>query len=640
MALDSGGYTRSTPPVTDPALSLSATASNDTSNAVITYTTASAHNLVVGQPVITSGFSNAWLNYNPDSGTGNGTPAIVASVTSSTVFTVKTPAAFSTSSSSVSGTVFQQALVSGSPYGDAWLPTTAQKNVVVAREWGNSFPIQPNKDATDGDIRTVAVSASAVSGNGAQVTFTVGSGHGLVAGQTVTIQGVVPASYNFDTVQIASTGSTSIVFNSTVTDAVVSSTNALIVPQLLVGGPKQATVSAATGATQQATVTPSLTATAASGATTLSLATTSVVVGAAVSATAVAGIAAGTVVTAVGTGSVTINPATSTSVASASVITIAGTRNVTYRTSFPHNLTSGQQVYVSGSSNASYNAIDKTATVIDSKTFSVSAPVVKIVSIATAASSVTITTETTHGVTTSDYINVAGVTGGTVTAINTTSTQPSAVTANTITYTASSPVLATPTSYGTVVKSSGAFSGSAYVGGADNGWAYTYNYPSAYLDPTKDNHDRVTNADSSYPAFTPTYYTPNIVGLTTTNAIQKLRAAGQTPGNVQFSTDLTVSAAAASGSDWVYTTGTTTHNLSVGDTVNLSGGTSGAVANNLGDAVVGAVSGFTFTIKNVTGTTTVTSLVARPKNTIVSAQTPSAGSTTATVVGFTRNYGI
>ena len=88
MAQDSGSYTRSNPPVTDPVQSLSATASNDTSTAVITYTTASAHNLVIGQPVVTSGFSNAWLNYNPDSGTGNGTPAIVASVTSSTVFSV------------------------------------------------------------------------------------------------------------------------------------------------------------------------------------------------------------------------------------------------------------------------------------------------------------------------------------------------------------------------------------------------------------------------------------------------------------------------------------------------------------------------------------------------------------------------
>ena len=637
MALDSGGYTRSTPPVTDPALSLSATASNDTSTAVITYTTSGAHNLVVGQPVVTSGFSNAWLNYNPDSGTGAGTPAIVASVTSSTVFTVKTPAAFSTSSSSVSGTVFQQALVSGSPYGDAWLPTTAQKNVVVAREWGNSFPIQPNKDATDGDIRTVAVAASAVAANGSQVTFTVGSGHGLVAGQTVTIQGVVPASYNFDTVQIASTGSTSIVFNSTVTDAVTSATNALIVPQLLIGGAKQATVSAATGATQQSAVTPTPSVAAATGATSITVATTSVVVGAAVSGT---GIAAGTVVTAIGTGTITINPPTSGTVSSAAALAIGGTRNITYRTSFPHNLTSGQQVYVSGSSNASYNVADKVATVVDSKTFSVSAPVVKIVSIATAASSVTITTETTHGVTTSDYINVAGVTGGTVTNINATSTQPSAVTANTITYTASSPVLATPTSYGTVVKSSGSFSGSAYVGGADNGWAYTYNYPSAYLDPTKDNHDRVTNADSSYPAFTPTYNTPNIIGLTTTNAIQKLRAAGQTPGNVQFSTDITATTVATTATTLQVTSGTA-HNLSVGDTVNLSGSSNTTL--NLGDAIVSVVNStvsFTVNAAGCTGTVGATALVFRPKNTIVSAQTPSAGATTATVVGFTRNYGI
>jgi len=646
MAQDSGTWTPSTLPkqYQDPTLvNIAATATN-TSTVISVSTGSTAHNLVVGQSVIMYGFSNAWLNYAPNTTVngvstllGAGKPAVVASVTSSTAFTVN--GSFSTTASGITGYIQNDSLVTNQGWDNptTWLTPVAQTNVQVAREWGNTNPIQPNKDATDGDIRIVAVAASAVSGNGAQVTFTVGSGHGLVAGQAVTIQGVVPASYNFDTVQIASTGSTSIKFNSTVTDAVTSATNALIVPQLLLGGTKQATINAATGATQQATVTPTPSVAGAKGDTTITVATTSVVVGAAVSGT---GIASGTVVTGIGTGTITINPPASGVVASSLALTIGGNRNITYQTVFPHNLAGGQYVNVTGASNANYNAASAPVTVLNSTTFSVPAPALTITAIATASGQVTITTAVPHGVTTSDYINVAGVTGGTVTAINVTSTQPSAVTATTITYTASSPVLSgTQTSLGTVVKSSGTFgTGTAYVGGADNGWAYTYNYPSAYLNPVLDNHDRVTNSDSGYPAYTPTYTAPTITGLTTTNAIQKIRAAGMQPGQVTFSSDLTVTAAAQSGTGWVYTTGSVAHTLSVGDTVNLSGGGSGATANNLGDVTVAAVSGFTFTIANTVGTTGVTTLVARPKNTIVTAQSINSGS--ATSVNFVRNFGL
>jgi hypothetical protein len=641
MARDTGSYTTSSLPVTDPLHTLPVSAASANNTTTLSYTTTGAHNLYVGAPVIIYGTGNVGLNWNPDTqqygGTtptatllGWGTPATVAAVTGTNTFTVKAPSVVATASVST-GTVVNDALVSNSGWDQAWLPTTSQTNVVIAREWGNAFPIQPNDD------RAAVVAITGVSADGAQVTMTVGSGHGLVAGQTVTIQGIVPTSYNFDTVQIAATSSTTIVFNSAVTDTVASYTNGAIVSQLSFGGSKQALISAGTGATQQAGVTPTPSVAAATGATSITVATTSVVVGASVSGT---GIAAGTVVTAVGTGTITINPATSGTVSSSAALTIGGTRNITYQTKYPHNLSSGQIINVTGSSNASYNVVGKPVTVVNTKTFSVPATAITITAISTATSSVTITTDVAHGVTTSDYINVAGVTGGTVTAINVTSTQPSAVTSTTITYAASTPALTGATALGTVVKSSGAFSGTAFAGGADNSWSSTYNYPSGQLNPALDNHDRVTNSDSGYPAFTPSYTTPNLIGLTTTNAIQKLRAAGQTPGFVQFSTDLTVSAAAASGSDWVYTTGTTNHNLAIGDTVNLSGGTSGAVANNLGDVIVGAVSGYTFTIKGVTGTTTVTNLVARPKNTVVSAQSPSAGATTATVVGFTRNYGI
>ena len=239
MARDTGSYTTSNPPVTDPLQRIAATATNNTTAAVITYTTASAHNLKVGQPVVANGFSNAWLNYDPESATGAGTPAVVASVTSSTVFTVNIPAVVSTASSSVAGFVTQSALVSSSPYTDAWLPTNAITNVVIAKEWGNSFPIQPNDD------RAANVAITGVSSNGNQVTFTVGSGHGLVAGQRVSIQGIVPSVYNFETA-IASTGATSIVFNSTLTDAVKSYANGAIVSMSAIGGAQ--VISSAVGA--------------------------------------------------------------------------------------------------------------------------------------------------------------------------------------------------------------------------------------------------------------------------------------------------------------------------------------------------------------------------------------------------------
>jgi len=634
MAQDSGSYTASNPPVVDPVQSLAAAASNDASGTVITYTTTGAHNLKVGQPVVTSGFSNAWLNYNPDSGTGNGTPAIVAAVTSSTVFTVKT-GVITTASSGITGTVVQQALVSNSPYGHNWLPTTAQTNVQVAREWGNTNPIQPNKDATDGDIRIVGVATSNVTSNGTQVTFTVGSTHGLVAGQTVTIQGIVPNDYNFDTVQIASTGTTSIVFNSPLTKAVTNKVGT-IVKQYAVNGINSVAISAATGVVSSATATPTPSVAGAKGDVTFTVATAGVSVGMGVTAT---GLATGSVITAIGTGTLTVNPAAIGVVSSANAFTISTTRTINYRTVTPHNLSSGQNVTVGSSSVAGFNVIDKPATVLDANTFSVLAPVFSITSIATGASSVTITTNVPHGIAVSDVINVSGVTGGTVTAINTASTTASAVTTYTVTYTASSPALSgTQTSLGSVAKNTGTFTGTAYITTADNGWGYTYAYPSAYLVPGLDNHDRVTTPDSGYPAYTPSYTTPTVTGLTTTNAIQKIRAAGLQPGNMNFSTDLTVTVAAQSGTGWVFTTGSTAHTLGVGDTVNLSGGTSGAVANNLGDATVAAVSGFTFTIANVTGTTTVTNLVARPKNTIVT--TSAANSGNALVLNLTRNYGL
>lgn len=640
MARDTGSYTRSNPPVVDPLQTIAATATNNTTAAVITYTTASAHNLKVGQPVIANGFSNAWLNYDPASATGNGTPAVVASVTSSTVFTVNMPAVVSTASSSVAGFVTQSALVSSSPYGDAWLPTNAITNVVVAKEWGNSFPIQNNED------RAANVAITGVSANGNQVTLTVGSGHGLVAGQRVSIQGIVPSVYNFED-SIASTGSTSIIFNSTLNNAVKSYANGAIVSQASIGGAQA--ITSAVGAVAYAGSTSTTTATAAAAATSLSISSTSgLAVGMGVSATASTGIASGTVITAIGSGTVTINPAVNANtVASAAVITFSASNSNQYVTPVAHGLTSGQNVAVTGASNSNYN-VSGVVTAVDAKTFSIKAPTFKILSVSGTAgtgvvgdgTNVTYYTDSAHGLAGSDKVTITGMTPSGYNVTNGTVLTSPAPTANSFSVANTTTTAVTGT--GQAIKNSGTFSGTASIAG-DKGWAGTYAYPSGQLDPSVDNHDRVANSDSGYPAFAPAAIVPNVVGLTMSNAIQKLRASGLQTGSVGFSSDLSVTAVATTATNVTYTTGTTAHNLGIGDTVNLSGGS--VAAHNLGDVLVGAVSGFTFTVNvaGVTGTVG-TGLVARPKNTVVSAQSPSAGSSiadgSAKVVGITRNYGI
>lgn len=578
MARDTGSYTLSSPPVVDPALTLATAATSDNST-TLTYTTTGVHNLSAGQPVVITGFGTAAFNshtfWDVSKNSGVGNPFVVAAVTGTNTFTVTATSVVATASVS-SGTTYQSAKVSNSPYGPGslsttaapqqWLPATAVTNVKIAKEWSNSFPIQPNDDRVAG----VALATSAPSGNGAQVTYTVASGHGIVAGQVVTINGVVPNDYNLDTVTVAATGTTTVVINSPVRKPVTSYTNGAITLQLPKGG-AQATVSSATGAT-------------------------------------------------------------------------GATRTLTYTTAFPHNLSASQIVSVTGASNANYNVLNSIVTTNTSTTFTVNAPAFNITTIATAAAAVTLTTKDAHGFIVGDLINVSGVTGGTVTAINVTSTAVTAITDNTITYSASSPVLTGATAYGIVVKNSGSFSGTADVIVGDTAWSGTYDYPSGNLNPSVDNHEIVANSRSGYPDFTPGIIVPNVVGLTLTNAAQKLLSAGLQQGSLKFSTDLSVTAVSTSATDVTYTTGTTNHNLSAGDLVNLTGGS--VTTHNLGDVKVASVSGYTFTINvaGITGTVG-TGLVARPKNSVVSAQTPSAGSsvnpnTTSLAVALTRNYGL
>jgi hypothetical protein len=577
MARDTGSYTLSTPPVVDPAKVLTVSAASANNTTTLSYTTSAAHNLTLGAPVIIYGTGNVGLNFNPDgnlyggvtstTAIGWGTPATVASVTGTNTFTVKAPAVVATASVSV-GTVINDSLVSESPYGSSskqqsWLPTSAQTNVVVAHEWNNSFPIQPNDD------RAANVAVTAVSGNGTQVTLTVGSGHGLVAGQSISIQGIIPTSYNVDAV-IAATGATSVIFNSPLKTKVTSVTNAAIVKNVPAAG-APAVVTSATGATST-------------------------------------------------------------------------TQVIAYTTATPHGLTAGQNVAVKDASNVNYNA-SGVITTTTSTTFTIGAPKVIISGVTGTAGTGTVGDGTNvryvgtsvHGLAAGDKVSVYGftpsgynVTDATVLSAGLTAT--AFAVANTTT------TAVTAKGYG--IKQSGSFSGTASVSLGDESWSTTYLIPSGNLDPSVDNHDRVTNSDSGYPAFTPSYTAPNVIGLTTSYAIQKIRAAGMTPGFVQFSSDITATTVATTSTTLQVTSGTA-HNLSVGDTVNLSGSSNTTL--NVGDAVVSSVPStvsFIVTASGCTGTVGATALKFRPKNTVVSAQSPSAGATTATVVGFTRNYGI
>lgn len=565
---DSGSYTASNPPVADPSIAISATASNSAGGSVITYTTASAHNLVIGQPVITSGFSSAWLNYDPTSGTGNGTPAIVASVTSSTVFTVNT-GTITTAASSVSGTVTQGALVSKSPYSKTWLPASAVTNVKIDRAWGRQNPIQPNDD------RQTGVAITAASANGTQLSLTVGSGHGVTAGQIVHVQGLVPNSLNVR-YTVASTGATNVTVNSLYAGTVSAPSGAAIELTTLTGG-NQIQIASATGATA--------------------------------------------------TGSVKV---------------------LTFTTNQPHGLTSGQIVSVVGSSNANYNVQNEVVTTTGAKTFTVPANPAPILKAVGDGTNVTYTTIDSHGLSAGDKVSTYNFTpsGYNVADATVLSTN---LTANTfaVANTATAPV----TVLGIAIEQSGSFTAPAYVSVGDNSWGQSYQVQSGNLIPGADNHEINTTSRTGYPAYAPTLSVPNVVGLPISNAIQKIRAAGFKLGGQSYSTDLT--ATVATTATQVTFTTSANHNLSVGDTVNFSGATT-ATAYNFGDLVVG-VTGSTVTaptantivVQGVFTAATDATLKIRPKNGVVSAQTPAAGTDTVTddgntalVVSLTKNYGL
>jgi hypothetical protein len=611
MARDTGPLTSSLAATlfNDPARTFTLTDAVATaSSGIITYTATVGSAdlrkiLTPGSTVVITGFSAADLNFDDGNNRAIGTVgtlastsktrATIASVPSASTFTVVSPVAISDRTvSSATGTLFQDTAVANNPFDNVagttttgtWLSSDSG-NQVVAREWGNTNPIQPDTDRLG---TTVALATSAPLGNGAQVTYTVSS-HSFLPGQTVSIQGVVPDVYNYENITIAATTSTTIVVNATATAPVTSYTKGSIVNVKKLGG-TQAQVASATGATA--------------------------------------------------TGSVKV---------------------LAFTTQFEHNLNSGQIASIIGSSNNEYNVQNAVVTTTGAKTFTVPAKTFTINKVSGTSGSgavgdgtnVLYYTNAPHGYSVNDKVSIYGmaptaynVADGSVIAAGLTAT--SFAIANTAT-------AAVTTLAGTAIKQSGTFSTDAttpvYVSLGDYGWNSTYSYPSGTLVAGLDNHDRVKNSDSSYPAFTPVYTAPYVLGAIQTpenpQAVRAFKAAGFTNVNAAYFTTSTggsaISQVVYNGSTAVYTA--TAHGLVQGQVVNIPNvtGTAGNVTTGvINNAIISTSNTNTFTIASTVASATITGLTGQwfsPKGIAISSisATATAAASVVTVVTSTAH---
>ena len=449
-SLYSQGAKGPNPSVTDPTrlLTLSSIVTDGTAKK-ITYTTSSAHNLTTGASVVIYGTGQANFNYNPDvskynlagetSSTttlGQGTPAVVSAVTSSTAFTVNTATAISATTISNVGYVVNDSLVSNSPWNDMWLPTATDAsnaaNVQVALEWGDSFPIQPNTQRTAAPgssngtaynaTASIANTATSVVANGTTITYQTQNAHNLSAGQWVAIDGVLPSQFSFNSVQLASASGSTFTVLSTASGTYNTSSFGIVQKLNQTNAPVTATT--AVGA-KAFTVT-------ATSATDKYTYTTKDQTGTAVSH----GFVAGQVVNisglapAIFNGTVTVvNPSTSTFDVTAtgsatgtnySKAGVVSVQNNTYTTNQNHNLVAGQNISVVNAATSTGTALPdfNVSGLVSGTTATILAvPAPKIALNATTApsvtgSAVTLTTAGPHGLTTSDKVSVYGLVGG------------------------------------------------------------------------------------------------------------------------------------------------------------------------------------------------------------------------------------
>jgi hypothetical protein len=173
----------------------------------------------------------------------------------------------------------------------------------------------------------------------------------------------------------------------------------------------------------------------------------------------------------------------------------------------------------------------------------------------------------------------------------------------------------------------------AFVGGADYAWGASYTVAPIALNPNSDSHEIVTSARSGYPDFVPTYVVPEVRGLTTTNAIQRLRAAGQTP-NISFGVNTAVSSATSVSSN------STTVNVSSTAGVYVGMGITGTADVTVAIAAtnyVTAVGSGTVTL-NATTTNTIATSVPLVFTTDIFGATIATAASTITVTTLAPHY--
>jgi hypothetical protein len=562
---DSGTYTRGTGvnPPADPVLSQAVTAYQV--GYVITYTATQSTNLVVGQPVTITGFSTTTYNYTDGSnrnlnttGTLNSsvaTEGVVASVsTDKKIFTITAPVSAtvdSEGSQATGGTLVQDSLVTKSQWGQTWLPTANASATGAAsisqpridRAWGKNNAIQPNDD------RLTGAQINSASGNGTQVTYVMSTtAHGLVSGQTVTIQGLTPSKFNLDAVQLASasSGTTSVVVNSTVTGSVTAtSTGSVIVPRYTTGG-QTITVASATGAS--------------------------------------------------GTSSVKVLTYTTNqdhNLRSGQVVSVLNASNINYNVRDAVVTTTGAKTF--------------TVTAPDSQIVSVSGTNGSGV-VGDGTNVLYNTGIVAHGLVGGDVVSIYNMAPSGYNATNATVLTSPAPTVTT--FAIANTTATAVTAYGLAFKNSGTFTAPATVSVGDNGWSGTYSYPSAQLVPDLDNHDTVTKAAFIAGDAYATLTVPGVVGLYNTpeapNAIRVFKAAGFTNvtdfDSAKSTASSQITAVSGNGTIWTYTA--SAHGLVAGQLVTVQG----VGAFNVTNAVISTTATNTFSVANTTQPTALSSL--------------------------------
>ena len=469
---ETSGYNQSKTPVSDPThLFTGVTAATDSATpSTLTYTTASKHNFVVGQSVLIFGFAVAAYNFSPDlvvkaGGTvgdvstalGAGRPAVVTAVaTDKLSFKVLATAQVS-SASTGTGYVLNTADESNSPWDTSWLPTSTAAdtaaNYQVGLEWGDSFPIQPNDGrlAATGATSKTTASISGVTANGSTIVYTVASDPTAVlsSGSWISIDGIVPSQFNFNSIQVASVTSTQVTVVNTATGK-YDSVNSFgqIAPITLTGGTVQAVVATTTAVTAGPR---SVSVTGAAGDGTKFTYTVpsghGIAVGQTVSfngivptAYNITGVVSTSNATDVQVANTTANPGALTKVGSASV------QNIVYKTVSPHGLIAGQDTIVTGaatSAGASLPEYNISGTVISTQSSTLFSLPAKKYSVNAATTAPIVVTGTAvqyvlqggHNATTSDSVSVYGFVGGanlnTVTDVAVSATTANSITINT-----------------------------------------------------------------------------------------------------------------------------------------------------------------------------------------------------------------